>query len=106
MRTRKKKLKNGVTALAMTQYFAMTMATKAYAANTGVAEVDNGLRSIKTLGIGIVGGIGVIVLIKGGMDLGSALKDRDTSGMAQAGGELAGGLVMAAIGTVIGFLGY
>lgn len=105
MRNRKKKLKNVAAVLATTQYFAMTMATRAYA-GTGVAEVDNGLNAIKTLGIGIVGGIGVIVLIKGGMDLGSALKDRDTSGMAQAGGELAGGLVMAAIGTVIGFLGF
>ena len=75
-------------------------------ASTGIAQVDNGMNKLKLLGIGLVSAIGIIVLIKGGLDLGTALKDRDSSGMGTAAGEIAGGIVMCAIGAVIAFLGF
>lgn len=75
-------------------------------ATTGIGQVDNAIAKTKLLGIGIVSAIGIIVLIKGGLDLGSAFKDRDTSGMATAGGEMIGGFIMAAIGPVLAFLGF
>lgn len=75
-------------------------------ASTGVSTVDNAMEKLKILAIGIVSTLGVVVLVKGGMDLGTAFKDRDTSGISTAAGELAGGFVMAAIGAVIAFFGF
>lgn len=75
-------------------------------ASTGVSTVDTAMNNLKILAIGIVSTIGVLVLVKGGMDLGSAFKERDSSGMSTAAGELIGGFIMAAIGAVIAFLGF
>lgn len=83
----------------------MTFASANYVlADTGVGQVDAGLNTIKSLACGIVGMIGVIVLVKGAMDLGSAISQRDSSGMGTAAGELAGGLIMASVTAVIALL--
>lgn len=73
---------------------------------TGVAEIDTGLNVIKTIGIGVCSVIGILGLIKGGIDFASGLSQRDQSGIVTGGLELGGGLVMAAIGVVIGVLGF
>lgn len=74
--------------------------------STGVTEIDTGLNVIKTLGIGVCSAIGVVALVKGGIDFASGISQRDQSGIVTGGLELGGGLVMAAIGVVIGLLGF
>ena len=68
--------------------------------STGVTEIDAGLNVIKTIGIGVCSVIGILGLIKGGIDFASGLSQRDQSGIVTGGLELGGGLVMAAIGVV------
>lgn len=75
-------------------------------ASTGVSEIDTGMNGIKTIAIGIVSIIGIVALVKGAMDLGTGISQRDNSGITTGAGEIAGGLVMAAVGAVIAFLGY
>lgn len=75
-------------------------------ATTGIGQVDNAIAKAKLLGIGIVSTLGVFVLIKGVADFGSAFKERDTTGMATAGGAILGGFIMATVGPVIAFLGF
>ena len=74
--------------------------------STGIAQVDTGMTVIKTVAIGLVSVIGVIGMVKGGMDLGTGISQRDTSGITQGAAELGGGLIMAAIGVVIGVMGF
>ena len=74
--------------------------------STGVTEIDTGLNVIKTIGIGVCSVIGILGLIKGGIDFASGLSQRDQSGIVTGGLELGGGLVMSAIGVVIGLLGF
>lgn len=60
---------------------------------------------IKVCAIGICEIIGVIGLVKGGMDLGTGVSQRDMSGIVQGAAECGGGLIMAGIGVFIGLLG-
>lgn len=76
------------------------------AASTGVPAVDQGMNVIKVIAIGIVEVIGVIGLAKGGMDLGTGISQRDQQGITQGAAEIGGGLIMAAIGVIIGLLGF
>lgn len=75
-------------------------------AGTGVEQIDEGLNVIKTLGIGVCSAIGVVVLVKGGIDFASGISQRDQSGIMTGGLEIGGGLIMAAIGVVIGLFGF
>ncbi len=84
----------------------MTRITDIVLTSTGVTEIDTGLNVIKTLGIGVCSAIGVVALVKGGIDFASGISQRDQSGIVTGGLELGGGLVMAAIGVVIGLLGF
>lgn len=84
----------------------MTRITDIVLTSTGVTEIDTGLNVIKTLGIGVCSTIGVVALVKGGIDFASGISQRDQSGIVTGGLELGGGLVMAAIGVVIGLLGF
>ena len=84
----------------------MTRITDIVLTSTGVTEIDTGLNVIKTLGIGVCTAIGVVALVKGGIDFASGISQRDQSGIVTGGLELGGGLVMAAIGVVIGLLGF
>ena len=70
---------------------------------TSIDAVMNALDALKLLACAIVGGIGAIVVIKGAMSLGTAIKDRDTTTIATAAGEILGGAVMCG---VTGFLAY
>ena len=75
-------------------------------AGTGVEQIDKGLNVIKTLGIGVCSAIGVVALVKGAIDFASGISQRDQSGIVTGGLEIGGGLVMAAIGVVIGLFGF
>lgn len=94
------KLRNKLMPVAGAMYLTLMTATQVYA-DTGVAKVDAGLKTIKNLACGIVGAIGVIVLIKGIYDIGVAISQRDISGVSTAAGELGGGLLMASITAVV-----
>lgn len=85
---------------------ANTMPVYAGVSSTGVPAVDTGMNVIKVVAIGIVEVVGVIVLVKGAMDLGSGISQRDQSGIVQGAGELGGGLLMAGVGALIGLLGF
>lgn len=100
-------LKNGVATVLGAATMAVTNCMPAFAAaSTGVPEVDNGLNIIKALCIGVCAAIGVVGLVKGGIDFSSGISQRDQSGITTGALELAGGLIMAAIGTVIGLFGF
>lgn len=73
---------------------------------TGAEQIDAGLKVVKTLGIGICSAIGVVALVKGGIDFASGISQRDQSGIVTGGLEIGGGLIMAAIGAVIGLFGF
>lgn len=77
-----------------------------YATSTGVGEIDGGLDVIKAIAIGICATVGIIGLVKGGMDLGTGVSQRDQSGIVQGAAEFGGGLIMAGIGTIIGLMGF
>ena len=74
--------------------------------STGIEQIDTGLNVIKTLGIGVCSAMGVVALVKGGIDFASGISQRDQSGIVTGGLEIGGGLVMAAIGVVIGLFGF
>lgn len=76
------------------------------ASSSGIPAVDNGMNVIKVAAIGIVSVIGIIMLAKGGMSMGTAISQRDNTGIATAAAEIAGGLFMGGIGVVIGLLGF
>lgn len=95
----------GATAGVVSMTLANTMSVYA-SSSTGVAAVDNGMKIVKIVAIGVVSTIGVIILAKGGMDLGSSISQRDNNGIATAAAEIAGGLIMAAIGALIGLFGF
>lgn len=99
----------GTTAGAVSMTLANTMPVYATSStgvsSTGVPIVDNGMAIIKVCAIGICEIIGVIGLVKGGMDLGTGVSQRDQSGIVQGAAEFGGGLIMAGIGVIIGLLG-
>lgn len=78
----------------------------ALAVSTGVPEVDQGLNVIKGIAIGVCSMIGVVGLVKGGITFSSGISQRDQSGIVTGGLEFAGGLVMAAIATIIALMGF
>ena len=57
-------------------------------------------------GVGVCSAIGVVALVKGGIDFASDISQRDQSGIVTGGLEIGGGLIMAAIGVVIGLFGF
>lgn len=99
-------LKNTLPVVAGAASYVLTNTNVALADGTGVAEVDAGMLVIKTLAIGVCSVVGIIGIVKGGMTFSSGISQRDQSGIVTGGLELAGGLIMAAIGAIIGLMGY
>lgn len=98
----------GTTAGAVSMTLAYTMpvyATTSTGTSTGIPIVDKGMAIIKVCAIGLCEILGVIGLVKGGMDLGTGVSQRDMSGIIQGAAEFGGGLIMAGIGVIIGLLG-
>lgn len=73
---------------------------------TGIDTIDFGLGKLLGIFFGGISAIGLFVLGKAVIDFSGALPDRDTGTMKQATLAFLGGLMMAAIGGIISFLGF
>ena len=69
------------------------------------SEVTAPLTNLKTLIISIIGAIGVIILAKNVMEFAQSYQQQDSSSMHSAIKGIVAGLIMAAISSVITFLG-
>ena len=74
--------------------------------NVFATDVTGSLNNLKTLFMGAIGIIGVIVLAKNIMDFANALQERDSQSMKTAGLGMAGGAMMAGVGSVLAILGF
>ena len=99
-------LKTTLPVMAGVASYALINTNIALAVSTGVPEVDQGLNVIKGIAIGVCSMIGVVGLVKGGITFSSGISQRDQSGIVTGGFEFAGGLVMAAIATIIALMGF
>lgn len=72
----------------------------------GVDEVLKPLQNLKTLVIAVIGAIGVIILAKNVMEFAQAYQQQDSSSMNSALKGIVAGAIMAAISTVLTFLGF
>ena len=71
---------------------------------SGVSDVQP-LMNLKTLVISIIGAVGVIILAKNVMEFAQAYQQQDSSSMNSAIKGIVAGLIMAAISSVLTFLG-
>lgn len=71
----------------------------------GVDSVTQPLENLKTLVIAIIGAVGVIILAKNVMEFAQAYQQQDSSSMNSAIKGIVAGLIMAAISSVLAFLG-
>lgn len=71
----------------------------------GVDSVTQPLVNLKTLVIAIIGAVGVIILAKNVMEFAQAYQQQDSSSMNSAIKGIVSGLIMAAISSVLAFLG-
>ena len=74
-------------------------------ASSGVDSVMQPLTNLKTLVISIIGAVGVIILAKNVMEFAQAYQQQDSSSMNSAIKGIVAGLIMAAISSVLAFLG-
>lgn len=74
-------------------------------AGTGITQIDNILTTIKTLFLGIVAGIGLIILIKGIADTAQAYQQQDSHGMYDGAKGIAAGAIMVFAGTILTLMG-
>lgn len=81
----------------------MTLPHMAYA--NDLSSVTSGLNTIKTLIINIVIVIGVIVVAKEVIEMGTAMKQQDSAGVASAIKGLIGGALMISVGIIITIFG-
>lgn len=71
----------------------------------GGADVLGSLDALKTLFLGIISGIGVIIAAKNGMEMFQAYQQQDSASMNSALKGVIAGVGMAAIGTILTLLG-
>ena len=99
---RKMSLKERVRNIAIYTVLASAMIpAKVYAAS----EVTAPLTNLKTLIVSIIGAVGVIILAKNVMEFAQSYQQQDSSSMHSAIKGIVAGLIMAAISSVITFLG-
>jgi len=111
-----KKVAKATTGLAIAASAFLTNPTVAFATTTpapapstgqtGIDTIDFGLGKLLGIFFGGISAIGLFVLGKAVIDFAGALPDRDTGTMKQATLSFLGGLMMAAIGGIIAFLGF
>ena len=105
MKNRKKKWKKSILAGTAGMMTAMvTFSTKVFAAG-GVDSVTQPLTNLKTLVISVIAAVGVIILAKNVMEFATAYQQQDSSSMNSAIKGIVAGLIMAAISSVLAFLG-
>lgn len=73
-----------------------------YMAGTGIASIDSGLNILKTVSVGLISGIGIVIVAWAGFEIGMALYQHDTAQIPGSLKKVAGGLVMIGIGVFIG----
>ena len=71
----------------------------------GSPDPTTTLTNVKNLFMGVLAIVGVIVVGKNVFDFASAMQERDSQGMKQAGLGIGGGVLMAGIGAVMTFIG-
>lgn len=72
----------------------------------GITDVTGGIDKLKTLFTGVIAGIGVIILAKNIMEAAQAYQQQDSASMNSALKGCVAGFIMAAIGSVLTFLGF
>ncbi len=72
----------------------------------GTGAITQPLDNLKTLVIAIIGAVGVIILAKNVMEFAQAYQQQDSSTMNSALKGIVAGIMMAAISTVLTFLGF
>lgn len=72
----------------------------------GVDDVLKPLENLKILVLAVIGAIGVIILAKNLMEFATAYQQQDSSTMNSALKGIVAGAIMAAITTVLAFLGF
>lgn len=82
----------------------LCLCVPAFAAGKDVSEVTNGIDTLKTLTLTVIGGVGVIFLALGLVDFGSAYSAHDSTQQGQAIKKVIGGLVIVAVPTLVGIL--
>lgn len=77
----------------------------AVATSTGIAEIDKILTTLKSLFLGIVAGIGLIILIKAIGDTAQAYQQQDSHGMYDGAKGIVAGAIMVFAGVILTALG-
>lgn len=85
---------------------AVSSPVTALAAGGGTGAITQPLDNLKTLVIAIIGAVGVIILAKNVMEFAQAYQQQDSSTMNSALKGIVAGIMMAAISTVLTFLGF
>lgn len=75
------------------------------AVSTGVTEIDSALKVFIKLFLGIVTSIGVIILIRGIMEMANAYQQRDSGQMSEGLKSVVAGLIMALVSTILTLIG-
>lgn len=105
MKNRKRECKNKVIAGTAGMMTAMFMLSTTVMAAGGVDSVTQPLTNLKTLVISIIAAVGVIILAKNVMEFATAYQQQDSASMNSAIKGIVAGLIMAAISSVLAFLG-
>ena len=82
-----------------------TSPIRAFAKDTDVSEVTDGIDVLTDLVLACVGGVGVIFLAWGLLDFGTAYSAHDTTQQSAAIKKVIGGLIMIAVPTLLKLLG-
>lgn len=85
--------------------FADTGSGSGLSTTTGISQIDSVLTTIKSLFLGIIALIGIIILAKGIADTAQAYQQQDSHGMYDGAKGIAAGAIMAFISAVLTLLG-
>lgn len=99
-------LKNTLPVIAGVASYVLTDTNVALAEGTGVDQIDSGLNIVKGIAIGVCCIIGIIAFVKGILDLGSGIPQRDQTGIVTGGLECAAGLIMGFASVIVGLMGF
>lgn len=75
------------------------------ATSTGVTEIDSALNVFIKMFLGIVTSIGVIILIRGIMEMANAYQQRDSGQMSEGLKSVVAGLIMALVSAILTLIG-
>ena len=98
--------KKALTAACGAAYLAVNGLPMTVFAAGGTTAITQPLDNLKTLVIAVIGAVGVIILAKNVMEFAQAYQQQDSSTMNSALKGIVAGIMMAAISTVLTFLGF